>query len=61
LLTTEAALCYQLFWQYLPTGNVVLAVVAVVLMALGIVVAVEVYRRLQRPDMVVPLEGTVAA
>ena len=61
LLTTEAALCYQLFWQYLPTGNVVLAVVAAVLMALGIVVAVEVYRRLQRPDMVVPLEGTIAA
>ena len=61
LLTTEAALCYQLFWQYLPSGNVVLAVVAVVLMALGVIVAVEVYRRLQRAGMTVPPEGAVAA
>ncbi len=60
LITTEAALFYQLVWQYVPKGNMPLAVVAVVLMALGIVVAVEVYRRLQRPDMVVPAEGTAA-
>jgi hypothetical protein len=61
LITTEAALFYQLFWQYLPKGNVALAVVAVVLMTLGIVVAVEVYRRLQRSEMVVPPEGAIAA
>lgn len=57
LVTTEGALCYQLFWQYLPAGNVALAVVAVVLMTLGLVVAVEVYRRLQRTDMAVPALG----
>lgn len=54
LVTTEGALFYQLFWQYLPNKNLPLAAVAIVLMALGLVVAVEVYRRLQRTDMAVP-------
>lgn len=57
LVTTEGALFYQLFWQYLPNKNMPLAVVAIVLMALGLVVAVEVYRRLQRTDMAVPAIG----
>lgn len=57
LVTTEGALCYQLFWQYLPNGNMPLAAVAVVLMALGLVVAVEVYRRLNRTDVRVPAIG----
>ncbi len=60
LATTEAALFYQLFWQYLPGRNVPLAVIAVVLMTLGIVVAIEVYRRLQRPGLAVPAEGVLA-
>lgn len=61
LVTTEAALFYQLFWQYLPGRNVPLAIIAVVLMVLGVVVAVEVYRRLQRPGVTVPAEGVLAA
>jgi carbon starvation protein len=52
LVTTEGALVYQLFWQYIPDGNVALGAVAVILMILGLVVAVEVYRRLQRKDSV---------
>ncbi len=57
LVTTEGALFYQLFWQYLPGRNIPLAIVAIVLMALGLVVAVEVYRRLQRTDVAVPAVG----
>ncbi|MEW5982415.1 MAG: carbon starvation protein A [Acidobacteriota bacterium] len=57
LATTEGALFYQLFWQYLPAKNVPLAIVATVLMALGLVVAAEVYRRLQRTDVGVPAIG----
>ena len=57
LLTTEGALFYQIFWLYVPTGNVILGVVALLLMLLGVVVAVEVYRRLQRVDQEVPAEG----
>jgi carbon starvation protein len=60
LATTEGALFYQLGWQYLPQGNYFLAVIAVILMVLGIVVAVEVYKRLQRRDQSVPAEGGVA-
>lgn len=45
LLTTEGALFYQLFWLYIPAGNVTLGVVAAILMVLGFVVAFEVYRR----------------
>lgn len=60
LATTEAALFYQLGWLYLPSGNYTLSVIAVILMALGLVVAVEVYRRLQRKDQAVPAEGGIA-
>jgi len=60
LVTTEGALFYQLGWQYLPQGNTILAVIAVILMALGIVIAVEVYRRLQLRDKPVPAEGGIA-
>jgi carbon starvation protein len=48
LATTEGALFYQLFWQYIPAGNLVLSVVAVVLIILGLIVAVEVYKKLHR-------------
>ncbi len=54
LLTTEAALAWQLFAQYLPNRNYILAVIAGFLMALGLVIAVEVYRRLQRGDTLLP-------
>ena len=60
LVTTEGALIYQLIWQYLPAGNYVLSAVAGVLMILGVVIAVEVYRRLQRKDHLVFVEGEVA-
>ncbi|MCU0411295.1 MAG: carbon starvation protein A, partial [Bacteroidetes bacterium] len=50
LLTTEGALFYQLVWMYIPDGNVVLSVLAVTLMVLGAIIAVEVYRRLKRTD-----------
>jgi carbon starvation protein len=50
LLTTEGALFYQLFWQYIPEGNVALGAIAVVLMVLGIVVAFEVYKRMQQKE-----------
>ena len=60
LVTTEGALIYQLIWQYLPAGNYVLSALAGVLMILGVVIAVEVYRRLQRKDQLVFVEGEVA-
>jgi len=50
LLTTEGALFYQLVWMYIPDGNVALSVLAVTLMVLGAIIAVEVYRRLKRTD-----------
>jgi len=50
LLTTEGALFYQLVWMYIPDGNVVLSVLAVTLMVMGAIIAVEVYRRLKRTD-----------
>ncbi len=60
LLTTEAALFYQLFWQYIPGNNVALGIIAVVLMLLGIIIAYEVYKRLRRsgvPAIVTAVEG----
>lgn len=59
LVTTLGALFYQLLWQYLPSGNYLLAVIAVVLMVLGVVISVEVYRRMQRVGQAVPPEGGV--
>ncbi len=53
LVTTIGALSYQLFWLYWPQGNTPLALVAGVLILLGIVIAVEVARRLRRPEQVV--------
>jgi carbon starvation protein len=44
-VTTEAALVYQLFWVFLPGGKVLLSIVAIVLMLLGLLVTVEVFRK----------------
>ena len=60
LATTEGALFYQLFWQYLPAGNMPLAAVAILLMLLGIIVSAEVYRRFHRHQPA-ELEGEPAA
>ncbi len=61
LATTEAALFYQLVWQYIPNGNVVLGTIAVMLMVLGFVISVEVYKRFQRkPEIAAPEEPLVA-
>jgi carbon starvation protein len=51
LVTTEGALLYQLGWQYIPDGNIILSALAIVLMVLGFVVAGEVYRRLRKKEM----------
>jgi carbon starvation protein len=48
LATTEAALVYQLLWQYLPERNIVLSILAGVLMILGLIIAQEVYKRFRR-------------
>lgn len=48
LATTEAALIYQLLWQYIPEGNIVLSILAAVLMVLGVIIALEVYKRLRK-------------
>lgn len=48
LVTTEAALLYQLFWQYIPEGNIVLSILSAVLMILGVIIALEVYKRLRK-------------
>lgn len=45
LITTEAALIYQLVWRYLPENNIVLAVIASALIILGFIVAVEVFKK----------------
>jgi carbon starvation protein len=50
LVTTEAALLYQLLWQYIPEGNIVLSILSAVLMVLGILIAIEVYKRLKKKD-----------
>jgi carbon starvation protein len=55
LVTTEGALFYQLMWQYIPEGNIVLSIIAVVLMGLGFIIAFEVYKRLRKGR---PMEGT---
>ncbi len=44
-ITTEAALVYQLFWVFLPAEKWLLSVVAIVLMLLGVLVTVEVFRK----------------
>ncbi|MBM4159565.1 MAG: carbon starvation protein A [Ignavibacteria bacterium] len=59
LTTTLGALVYQLFWQYLPSGNIILSVIAVILIVLGVVIAVEVYRRFRRKEHAVPPEREV--
>jgi carbon starvation protein len=48
LITTEAALFYQLFWQYIPERKIALGIIAVVLMVLGIVISIEVFKKLRR-------------
>lgn len=48
LATTEGALLYQLFSEYIPKGNSALAIVAILLSLLGFIVAVEVYKRFRR-------------
>lgn len=45
LITTEAALIYQLAWQYIPENNFVLAVIASALIILGFIVAIEVFKK----------------
>jgi carbon starvation protein len=50
LVTTLGALVYQLFWQYLPSGNYVLSTIAVILIILGVIIAAEVYRRFSRKE-----------
>lgn len=54
LATTLGALVYQLFWQYLPSGNYVLSSIAVILIVLGVIIAAEVYRRFSRREQPVP-------
>lgn len=44
-ITTEAALVYQLFWVFIPSSKWLLSVVAIVLMLLGLLVTVEVFRK----------------
>lgn len=48
LVTTEGALLYQLVWHYIPAGDLTLSAIAIVLIILGLVVAVEVYRKFRR-------------
>jgi carbon starvation protein len=45
IVTTEAALVYQLFWVFLPAQKWLLGAVVVVLMLLGLLVTVEVFRK----------------
>jgi membrane protein implicated in regulation of membrane protease activity len=42
-VTTEAALAYQTFWVFVPHAQWPLAIIAVVLMLLGLLVAYEVF------------------
>jgi len=44
-VTTEAALVYQLFWVFIPTGKWMLSAVAIFLMLLGLLVTIEVFRK----------------
>lgn len=46
LLTTEAALIYQTFWQYIPAGNITLIVISLILIILGFIVAYEVHKKI---------------
>ncbi|MDI6765640.1 MAG: carbon starvation protein A [Bacteroidota bacterium] len=47
LITTEAALIYQLVWQYIPQKDIVLSVIALALIVLGLIVAVEAFRKIR--------------
>ncbi len=51
LVTTEGALIYQLLWQYIPEGNMILSILTAVLMVLGIIIAIEVYQRMRKEIM----------
>ncbi|MBN1853796.1 MAG: carbon starvation protein A, partial [Pirellulales bacterium] len=55
LVTTEAALFYQLFWQYIPRRNIALEVIAIVLMILGIIIAYEVVKRMRCSEPHIPV------
>lgn len=48
LLTTEAALIYQLLWIYVPQSNIILITISFVLIILGLIVAYEVIRKITR-------------
>ncbi|MDI6803032.1 MAG: carbon starvation protein A [Bacteroidota bacterium] len=47
LITTEAALIYQLFWLYLPQQNFMLIIISSALIVLGFIVAIEVYKKIR--------------
>lgn len=47
LITTEAALIYQLLWQYYPQKNILLIIISSILIVLGFVVAIEVYKKIR--------------
>lgn len=47
LVTTEAALIYQVFWLYLPQQNYVLIFISFSLIVLGFIVAIEVYKKIR--------------
>jgi carbon starvation protein len=49
LLTTEAALVYQLVTSYLPKGQLALGLTALLLVALGLAMAYEAFKVLRRP------------
>ena len=47
VVTTEAALVYQIFWVFVPAGQWVLSTVAIFLMLLGLLVTFEVFKKLR--------------
>ncbi len=47
LITTEAALIYQLFWLYIPQQNFMLITISSALIVLGFIVAIEVYKKIK--------------
>ncbi len=48
LITTQAALIYQLFWIYIPTSNIFLAVISTILTILGGIVAYEFLKKIRQ-------------
>jgi len=52
LFTTQAALIYQLVWEYIPQNNMILSVIAFALIVLGFIVAIEVFKRLRKPAVI---------